>query len=223
VGKTARVDGGLIEYIVPPLCDVPEGPFLMGDHTHSVTLPFYRIARFPVTVAEYACFVRTGQSEPHYWQNQQQLDHPVVFVLWNDAVGYAAWLSERTGHLWRLPSEEEWEKAARGTDGRVYPWGNTFDKTLCNTGESGIKGTTPIGKYPRGAGPYGTLDQAGNVWEWTTSLYDNTSDRRVLRGGSWDDGASWARAAYRGRLPKINIFTQLACGFRLVMATPAGS
>ena len=169
---------------------------------HIVTLPAFEIARFPVTVAEYAYFVRTGQHEPGQWQVQLgKLDHPVVCVSWYDAVAYATWLAECTGQSWRLATEAEWEKAARGTDGRIFPWGDTFDKARCNTKESGVKTTTPVGNYSNGASPYGAQDMAGNVWEWTSSrflpypdkipieredtdFYRNMSEYQVARGGS---------------------------------------
>lgn len=244
LGFQGRVRHG-VEVILPPVCKVAAGPFLMGsDPTYdrralgfeqpqyTVTLPAYDIARFPVTVAEYACFVRAGQHEPDEWQAQLgKLDYPVVSVSWYDAVAYAAWLAECSGEVFRLPSEAEWEKAARGTDGRIYPWGDTFDKRRCNTSESGIKATTPIGSYPRGAGPYGAQDMAGNVWEWTTSQFlpypctvsgepedpDATNDR-VLRGGSWDFDAGYARTAYRDLdLPDDSFVNG---GFRLVRAAP---
>jgi formylglycine-generating enzyme required for sulfatase activity len=179
---------------------------------HSVTLPAYEIARYPVTVAEYACFVRSGHPAPMAWQTQvSKLDHPVVRMSWHDAVAYTAWLSERTGERWRLPTEAEWEKAARGTDGRIYPWGDTFDSARCNTYESGIRATSPVGSYPSGASPYGVQDMAGNVSDWTGSLKlpypytpsgeredPNSPDVRVARGGSWVGGAGLARSAYRG-------------------------
>jgi formylglycine-generating enzyme required for sulfatase activity len=133
-----------VEVILPPVYEVPVGEFLMGSDSkwysrlfngtnekpqHRVTLPAFHIAQFPVTVAEYACFVRTGQPEPKRqrrfgstWQTElQRLDHPVVQVSWHDARSYAGWLSQVTGQSWRLPTEAEWEKTARGTDGRMYP------------------------------------------------------------------------------------------------------
>jgi formylglycine-generating enzyme required for sulfatase activity len=207
---------------------------------HTVTLPAYEIACYPVTVAEYACFVRAGQPEPKPnrneihgvivdWQTQlQRLDHPVVNVTWHDAVAFAAWLSERTGEKWRLATEAEWEKAARGSDGRIYPWGNQWDSTRANTNEGGPGSTTPVGSYPRGMSPYGALDMMGNVLEWTGSQclpypYTLSGERedlkstgdRVLRGGSW----GWnARAATRGsdNEDSFNDFS----GFRLVRAVP---
>jgi len=258
LGFTGQILRGQ-EVIVPPLCDVPAGPFLMGsDPTqdrealddekpqHRVTLPAFQIARFPVTVAEYACFVRSGHAKPtNYfnslrWEDQlQRLDHPVVNVSWRDAMAYAGWVAERTGQPWRLPSEAEWEKAARwdpaSGHARIYPWGDQFDSNRCNTSESKI-GTTPVGSYAKGtrngASPCGAQDMAGNVWEWTASVYKpypytTTDDRkqaratenRVLRGGSWRCGARNARAAYRYRSDPVG--TDGDNGFRLVRAVPS--
>jgi formylglycine-generating enzyme required for sulfatase activity len=163
-----------------------------------------------VTVAEYGCYLRaSGKTAP-----TDELDHPAVRVSWRDATAYAAWLAQLTGLPWRLPTEAEWEKAARydpnTRTSRIYPWGDTFDKARCNTYESGIRGTTPVGTYPNGASPCGALDMAGNVWEWTSSLFKpypynasdgreraDSTDSRVLRGGSWYIDPRFARAAYR--------------------------
>ncbi|HEX6819078.1 MAG TPA: SUMF1/EgtB/PvdO family nonheme iron enzyme [Ktedonobacterales bacterium] len=152
--------------------------------------------------------------------------------LWHDAVAYADWLARQTGQPWRLPSEAEWEKAARGADGRIYPWGDSFDKARCNTSE-GRNGpmTAPIGTYPTGASPYAAQDMAGNVWEWTSSIYkaypytphdgrerlDSTANR-VLRGGSWHLGGAYARAAYRGGAQPSNVRIFGDYGFRLARA-----
>jgi len=222
--------------ILPPLCDVPAGPFLMGSDSvhdeqaydeekpqHWMTLPAFRIARFPVTVAEYARFVRaSGHAEPTSisnrptWQQQRERpDHPVVNVTWHDAAAYAAWLASLTGEPWRLPSEAEWEKAARwdGT-ARIFPWGDEFDLERCNTDEGGMGTTTPVGAYPSGASPCGAQDMAGNAWEWTGSTFEpypyNADDEResadsselcVLRGGSWLSADTIARTACRGHFP----------------------
>ena len=234
---------------LPPLIPIPAGQFRLGSDKARdkdarddelkrlvVDLPAFQIARFPVTVAEYACFRRaTSHAAPPgtynalTWDDQlQQLDHPVVTITWYDAYDYAAWLAERTGQPWRLPTEAEWEKAARldprdplgASSERVYPWGDTFDQSRCNTSESSLKGTSPVGWYgpdnpdPRagrqsGASPCGVEEMAGNVWEWTASIYAadytqtaqqaarNSTGSRSLRGGSWDDDPVIARAAYR--------------------------
>ncbi len=182
-------------YVLPPVCEVPAGPFLMGSDReqdsdahddelpqHTMTLDTYHIAIYPVTVAEYACFVQTtNRATPRDWSSQQHcLDHPVVHVTWKDVLAYAQWLTQVTGASWRLPTEAEWEKAARGTDGRIYPWGNQWDSTRANTAVGGPRKTTPVGSYPGGASPYGAQDMAGNVFEWTSSRFSyypyNTTD-----------------------------------------------
>ncbi len=227
------------------MCAMPAGPFLMGSDPkrdkeavadelpqHTVMLPAYDIACYPVTVAEYGCFVRAGHAEPEDWQTQlRKLDHPVVNVTWQDAVDYAYWLSVRTSDSWwRLPTEAEWEKAARGTDGQIYPWGDDFDKARCNTSESGIGTTTPVGSYPSGASRYGAQDMAGNVWDWTGSLKElypytisgeredpNSARNRVVRGGSCNFDARDARAAFRISYQPVKFLS--TGGFRLVRAS----
>jgi serine/threonine-protein kinase len=124
-------------------------------------------------------------------------EHPVIFVSWYGARAYAQWSGKR------LPAEEEWENAARGIDGRVYPWGNEFDKDKCNTYKSEIGHTTPVKRYKEGLSPYGCLDMAGNVWEWTDSRYEEgiRYASKVLRGGSWGLKRSLARCAARAGFP----------------------
>ena len=248
-----------VECILPPLCAVPAGEFLLGSDKrqdsgtydedleaydnelpqHRLTLLAFQVARFPVTVAEYAYFVRAGQKQPNNWQSQlTKLDHPVVSVSWHNAADYVAWLAKTTSQPWRLPSEAEWEKAARwdGRTARIYPWGDTFDQSRCNTSESGIKATTPVGSYPSGASPCGAQEMAGNVWEWTRSVYKpypyiltdgreahNSTDNRVLRGGSWYDYAGDARAAFRVNLRPDFSSSFGSIGVRLVLAASAGS
>ncbi len=225
---------------------------------HTVRLDGYEIGKYPVTVAEYALFVEaTHCAAPSSWEEQRnrlehpivveaiyrttsrnweeqknRLDHPIVNVSWYDAQTYAKWLSEVTGESWRLPSEAEWEKAARGTDGRIWPWGNEWDASKANTRENGPGTTTPVGSYLQGASPYGVMDMAGNVWEWTHTVYKeypyDTKDRRedeysvdnrVLRGGSWVNHSGNARAA--SRYDNWADFTNYIRGFRLVCAAPA--
>ena len=142
-------------------------------------------------------------------------DHPVTCVSWHDALAFCKWAGVR------LPTEAEWEKAARGTDGRIWPWGDREPNSgVCNFNMT-VGDTTPVGRYPDGKSPYGLLDVAGNVWEWTSSLWGTDSSKpefgypydakdgrenqsapdtvlRALRGGSFGDGAQYVRCAYRG-------------------------
>ena len=175
---------------------VPAGEFLYGDEKKKRELPEFWIDKTPVTNAEYARFVSaTGHGPPQHWKSKtpskEIAAHPVVYVSWRDAVAYAEWAGKR------LPTEEEWEKAARGTDGREYPWGDQEPAPqLCNF-DRNEGSTTPVGKYsPQGDSPYGCVDMAGNVWEWTSSDYD--ASNKVLRGGSWIDEPSRVRGANRG-------------------------
>lgn len=174
------------------------GPFQMGEKLQRVELPEFRIARYPVTNAQYFRFVKaTGHRRPDHWLGggdypPELARHPVVFVSWEDAVAYTAWAGAR------LPAEAEWEKAARGTDGRLYPWGNEFIAENCNTSESGTDGVRPVEAHPGGASPYGLMDMAGNVWEWTATNYEDDEQWRVLKGGAWDyKGLKDARCAAR--------------------------
>lgn len=252
---------GGVEFILPPICPVPGGVFTMGsDKTqdkeagdnetpqYPVLVGDFSIGQHPVTVAEYACAVRAkavpvppdGTWLKTTWDQQlQRLDHPVVCVTWHNAVAYAAWLAKRTGQHWRLPTEAEWEKMARwdAKTGHAhrYPWGDAFDKSKCNTSESGIGATTPVGRYPAGASPYGGQDVAGNVWEWTSSLHKQygynykdgrenlkSTKNRVLRGGSWCLDARDARAACRGSGRPVILFALDAdYGVRLALAVAA--
>lgn len=196
---------------------MPAGEFTMGegDDAHPVCVDACYVARYPVTNAAYQEFVEaTGHRPPRHWMHgrwQDLLDdHPVVNVTWHDAVAYCRWLTNVTGKVHRLLTEAEWEKAARGPEGRIYPWGNEFDDARCNCWEAGIGRTAPVDAFPAGASPYGVMDMSGNVWEWCSSLYapypycadDGREDLerdgwRVLRGGSWYDAEWGARAGRR--------------------------
>ena len=170
-------------------------------------------------------------SEPEYWHDRKwnAPNFPVVGISWFEAEAYANWLSERTGYQYRLPTEAEWEKAARGTDGFKYPWGENFDKNSSNTFESGLHRTSPVGIFPKDKSPYGCFDMAGNVWEWCSDWYDvnyyaNCPDRnpqgpssganRVFRGGSWHSVAGRCRSALRSLYDPRNRLDYL--GFRLL-------
>ncbi len=165
---------------------IPAGEFLMGEGKTPTHVDAFYIDRYLVTNADYKQFIdATGYGAPPHWRGLREppadkLDHPVVQVTYSDAEAYAKWAGKR------LPTRPEWEKAARGLDGWVYPWGDDFDKNKCNTSESGIFATTPVGKYsPDGDSPYGLADMAGNVYEWTN---DGTVVTTMgLRGGSWLD------------------------------------
>jgi len=230
---------------------VPAGKFLMGSTKenksaydderpqHDVTLPDYWMARYPVTNELYNAYVQAkGIKHPvDGWEKKK--DHPVTYVKWTDAMAYCQWLNQilnsefkNQNLIVRLPTEAEWEKAARGADGLEYPWGNQFDKKKCNTDEGGKGGTTPVGFYsPRGDSPFGCADMSGNVWEWTHSLMkpypykvndgredEKASGRRVLRGGSFLYNGGYARCAYRNEddIANFNSFI----GFRVVVASP---
>jgi formylglycine-generating enzyme required for sulfatase activity len=175
--------------------------------------------------------------------------HPVTKASCKEAQLYIGWLNETAqgelpaGTTFRLPSEAEWEKAARGTDGRLYPWGNEFDKHKCNTQEGGEKGSTRVGRFsPDGDSPYGVADMAGNVWELTRSIWGATiwkpdfnypyvsddgretdqdiSRLRITRGGTFKSDRKDARCAWRGFATAHN--NDFGCGFRVVVS-PIGS
>ena len=185
------------------LVTIPAGKFLIGDDEdddakpqHEVFLPEYQIGKLPVTNAEFTEFVEAGGyhekrwwteagwkgkehdicPRPIWWDDARfnKPNHPVMGVSWFASLAYCNWQAAETGQSYRLPSEAEWEKAARGTDGRRYPWGEEFEPERLNSfeGDQAVRSPTPVGIYPTGASPYGCLDMAGNVWEWTSSLLE---------------------------------------------------
>jgi formylglycine-generating enzyme required for sulfatase activity len=178
-----------------PMVRIPGGEFFFGPDRQKTSIEAFYIDRTPVTNADFKEFVEaTGTAEPGHWRRgtwpEGKADHPVVHVNWDAATAYALWAGKR------LPTEEEWEKAARGTDGRIWPWGDEFAQDRCNTSESGLWDTTPVGTYsPAGDSPYGVVDMAGNVWEW---IGGKPSPLRMpLRGGNWLDDSQQATTFYR--------------------------
>ncbi len=167
---------------------------------HRVYVKGFYIDKFEVTNARWKAFAEaTNGYIPATWKDGEPLpgesDHPVTDTDWYDADAYCRWAGTR------LPTEAEWEKAARGTDGRLWPWGNVFDPAKANTEETARYRSVPVGSYPEGASPYGVHDMTGNIWEWTSSWYraypGSTMQREafgekyhVLRGGSWATAAS---------------------------------
>ena len=259
-------------YIVPvPDIDwiaIPAGPFEMGSDKsvdsmarnnetpqftcHLITKP-YRIARYPVTVAQYSTFVQAGgYAEKNWWTNAgwawrwewrkkgeitgpkqyreviQTPNHPVVGISWYEAVAFCAWLSEQMGYQVELPSEAQWERAARHTDARVYPWNGDFAPDRCNMSETGIGATSAVGIFPGGHAECGAADMSGNVFErcrtrwqenyegYAKKVSDDLTggELRVLRGEAWARGSAGVRAAYRNRFGPD--FRPRNVGFRLV-------
>jgi formylglycine-generating enzyme required for sulfatase activity len=261
VGRTPRAPGAAGQ---PRMVRIPAGTFDMGSDSgskderpvHQVTLPSFEMDVTEVTVAEYRACVVAKACQPATTVQQEgsaeantlsqfcnagregREQHPLNCVDFGQASAYCKWTGKR------LPTEQEWEYAARGTDGRAYPWGNEAPgpKLLnaCGTpcvemaksrgwkwpsmyaGNDGYADTAPVGSFPKGRSPFGVLDMAGNVWEWTGGQYCNSyaanktcSAHRVIRGGSWSDGRpAYVRAAYRnGRTPTDR---SIYVGFRCV-------
>jgi serine/threonine-protein kinase len=247
VGSTRVIDvDGMVQVYVPA------GDFTMGSNekdakkslaggraypeipVNTVYLDSYWIDKYEVTTGQYKLCVDAGvcqaphridsMTRPLYFGNPDYSKYPVIWVNWSMALAYCEWAGRK------LPSEAEWEKAARGTDERRFPWGNDpVDGTRANFCDincllainnpgfnDGYADTAPVGSFPRGASPYGALDMAGNVWEWTSTLVrpypynandgrevlqenPNVGGERVWRGGPWSDGVWWMRSALRYR------------------------
>ncbi len=203
------------------------------------SLPAYRITRNLISNRQYAKFINdSGYPAPdvdlktwrgygliHPFQRTRRFAwrenrppegrarHPVVLVKHADAMADARWLSERTGAIWRLPTEAQWEKAARGRDGRRFPWGDAWRPELLNSNDTGAFDTVPVGTFPRGASPFGAMDMAGQVYEWTRT--ESGQGRFIVKGGSWDDkGCGVCRSAARHSRP--GELKHILIGFRLV-------
>jgi formylglycine-generating enzyme required for sulfatase activity len=232
------------------------GYFSREQPQHRVTLPAYLIGRHAVTVGQFRAFVEAGgyreqrywtaaawawcevtkRSRPDYWDDgtwagDERL--PVVGVSWYEAAAYCRWLGEATGRDFRLPTEAEWEKAARGSDGRIFPWGDRFDADRCNVRAGGLDRTVPVGRFsPAGDSPYGCAEMVGNVSEWTLTRYtpypydarDGRDDpaggaERVTRGGSWHSPVLRARTSSRGMNDPFFVDSDL--GFRYACSVGA--
>jgi len=210
--------------LIPDLDDAPNA-FVAEQPQHTVYLDAYWIDKTEVTNAQFAQFVYKAKYRVEgFWQREAGKElHPAIGVTWNDAMAYAEWAGKR------LPTEAEWEKAARGVEGRFWPWGNTWDETKCVYSE-----VAPVGSFPQGASPYGCLDMAGNAWEWCIDWYDynyysecekkgvvrnptgpKEGGNRILRGGAWGSTLEYlVLAAGRYSLPPRE--ADAPSGFRCV-------
>ena len=234
------------------LVEIPSGEFIMGADdgppkerpSHRVFLRRYFIGKYPVTVAQYRKFVEaTGYKtdaertpamtdrQPNHdatWRNpniEQTENDPVVQISWNDAKAYCDWAGLR------LPTEAEWEKAARGANGWKYPWGNDWNFSLCNNNENKGNITTPVDQYPKGVSPYGCYEMAGNAWQWCNDWYDDGYYKvsplknprgpkkgllKIIRGGSWKEDQDNCRTTSRfGMRPDYCHHIYSNIGFRV--------
>jgi len=233
--------GAAIQGDDAPMAVIPAGEFWMGVDgmislederpRHKVRLDAYSMDLYEVTVARYARFLAaTSREPPSYWETVKLAEHgnhPVIGVSWDDAAAYCKWAGKR------LPTEAEWEKAARGTDERLYPWGNQKPTPELANYALGARFSysqvlMPVGKYDEAVSPYGLFEMAGNVWEWTQDWYDGAyyeispaknpagpeqGQFKVLRGGSWSDMAKYMLTYGRFKLPSAtrNSYTGFRC------------
>lgn len=215
---------------------VAAGEFLFGQYKKKRRTDAFWIGKAPVTTAQFLAFIGdTGyKTACAYYASkvaQQQLNHPAELVSWDDAQAWCAWASAKAKAEICLPSEVEWEKAARGADGRAYPWGaaeptprhaNFGNQNAWRVAsyEDRWKFTTSVGQFsPTGDSPYGLTDSAGNVWEWCAEWYDAEETQRVLRGGSFFDDALNTRCTCRNRgNPSVHL---VSCGFRVILRPPS--
>ncbi|MFM8441991.1 MAG: SUMF1/EgtB/PvdO family nonheme iron enzyme [Methylococcus sp.] len=226
--------------------EIPPGPFRYQD-AETLELPAFRIARYPVTNLQFQAFIDDGGYRDNRWWRElrqpepeasrwPQGNRPRTNVNWYEAVAFTRWLGERLGlpeGALRLPTEAEWERAARGAAGRVYPWGNEYrpgyanvDETTRKDGPWNLWRTTAVGVYPHGASPDGVEDLSGGVWEWCLNRYndpgdirvDASDDARAMRGGSWNAQPDFARADSRlGLHPDLRNYVD---GIRVVSLVP---
>jgi formylglycine-generating enzyme required for sulfatase activity len=221
-GQQAQVSAALEQGVVIDWIDIPAGEFLMGDNfregwpeerpVHKVYLDAYKVSKYEVTFEQYDIFCdNTGRSKPND-EGWGRGNRPVIHVSWHDGNDFCTWLSQKTGENIHLPTEAQWEKAARGTGQRMYPWGNNRPSCSIVNFNNCQGRTMPVGSYPQGVCPYGAYDMGGNVWEWCQDWYDEdyysyspysnpqgptTGSLRIARGGDWPNDAFWCRTTYR--------------------------
>ena len=241
----------------PETVRIPAGPFWMGRHPAEnissdetpqflLELPTFYMGLYPVTNEQYAAFVKQTNHAPPQKQGwlgrtppRKRLQHPVAGVTWEDAQAYVAWLRAETGRPYRLPTEAEWEKAARGTDGRVYPWGNEWNPEACH---HQAESTAVVTAYPAGDSPYACRQMVGNVGEWTSTLWGENWDEpqfsypyqphdgreqtenlttavfRIFRGGTYDDKLEKLSCTGRAHYAANGIAPRV--GFRIALSLP---
>ncbi|MFQ5645719.1 MAG: SUMF1/EgtB/PvdO family nonheme iron enzyme [bacterium] len=201
---------------------IPMSEYIMGSNKypeerpkHDVYVKSFWMCRYPVTNAEYALFVEeSGHEKPAFFDNKDfsKKKQPAVGIGWDDANAYCAWLSQKKGFTFRLPTEAEWEKAGKGTDDRKYPWGNNWELDRCNNNENRSRRTCGVGNFKFGTSPYRLFNMAGNVWEWCQDWYDknyytvssytdpqgpSSGKKKIIRGGSWKDNGNAMRVSKR--------------------------
>jgi formylglycine-generating enzyme required for sulfatase activity len=220
--------------------DIPAGEVKIEGKPYHVDA--FQIAKYPVTVHQFEYFVNyneykirenwttaglewrneNGIALPEFWNNSEWhiSTHPVVGVSWYEALAFCWWLREKIHLKVTLPTEEQWQRAAQGDDGRKFPWGMGFDNNRANTEESGIRKTTPVDKYSAGASPFGVMDMSGNVYEWCLNQWDDIESgspsivgnaRRSVRGGNW----SYPQAGTMDRESRSPIARKPGLGFRV--------
>ncbi len=204
----------------PDMVYVPAGEFATGDAivgVREIHVDGFFADRFEVTNKRYKEFVdATDHRVPPYWRNKNfprdEENHPVREVSWEDAEAFAKWAGGR------LPTEAEWEKAARGIDGRLYPWGNDFAKEKLNSEDAELAYTTPVGSFPVGRSPYGCYDMAGNLWEWTASASERDEKFKAVKGGSWANAGADNRSSLTNYAEKTHRSNSI--GFRTARDLP---
>ncbi|MEW8562731.1 MAG: SUMF1/EgtB/PvdO family nonheme iron enzyme, partial [Candidatus Thiodiazotropha sp.] len=248
LGLDRRPGVGLDEQGLPDIdwVEIPAGSFIYGEQEtqQTVELDTYYISRYPITNIQFQAFIDAGgYALEELWRDTihqvptdarwKVSNRPRERISWFEAVAFCRWLSGTYGKQVRLPTEQEWEKAARGIDGGAYPWGDHYqigaaniNERFIDTGLYNLDQTTAVGLYPQGTSPYGVFDMAGNLFEWCINKYeepavidvDASDDLRVLRGGSWYFDPEDARSADRnGDSPDD---PDLVVGFRVLCSDP---